>query len=340
MTTINIMIVEDDLLFQKIWDDVLPEDLFRKVFVADGKEALKTYRVLEPDIILLDLMLPVMSGYSLLKEIREGIGDNFTTIIVQTSDTSKEDILKCAYLGIQGCIFKPFDENEAPLKVLKYYETLNPQKAKTFQLEYKKILGIRHLLQPISAKESFNQKESEYMDEISLCLDDGVISDEERRVLEHMERKLRISPERAIKLENIVREEISSYTPQDLEYIEEFLFCLEAGSISDDVRRLLDRIRSNLKLSKERADELEKEITCTEKENESSPLKFMKKWQQAMEKHKEKEKTIYSPHTRFNKGDLIDHQIMGAGMVEKIISENKIEVLFKGSVKVLMQGNV
>lgn len=336
MTNIKIMIVEDDLLFQKIWDDVLVEGLFKKIFVGDGKEALKVYKFWKPDIILLDLMLPVMTGYSLLKEIREGIGDHYTTIIIQTSDTNREDILKCADLGIEGYIIKPFDAEEGLLNILKYYESRNPQQAKALELEYEKILGSRHLVQP-SLTESFTRKESEYLEEIRLCLDDGIISDEQRRVLEHIEGKLGITLERAIKIENSVREEHLSYSIQELEYIEELLFCLGAGSISDDVRRLLDRIGYNLKLTKERADELEKDITYKEKEGESSSLRLLKKWQQAMGEQKEKKKAVYSSHTRFDKGDLIEHQIMGAGVVEKIISEKKIEVLFKGCLKVLMQ---
>lgn len=112
MSRPKLLIVEDVRLIQKIIDRALSDSVFEKRFAGDGGKALEVYEAWHPDIILLDVMLPVMAGFSVLKEIRTNIGDKSTTIIMHTSITEKSDIIKFMKLGIQGYVVKPFDQKE------------------------------------------------------------------------------------------------------------------------------------------------------------------------------------------------------------------------------------
>ncbi len=260
MKKLKVLIIEDSLVFQEFMKEVLIDDIFEKRFSKDGKDGLKVYKIWKPDIILLDMVLPVMSGYSVLQKIRQSFKDDSTTVIIQTTLSDKDDIMECVKLGIQGYIIKPPDPDETPVKILKYYEKVDPERAMVALAELERLKRVQHLSQPISPNESFSPEESEYMEELKFCFEKGSITDSEKRLLKRRAGKLGISEERFIELENILTQDKPQYTPKEMEYIEELKFCLEAGDITDDVRKLLDRYREKLEISEKRAVELEENL--------------------------------------------------------------------------------
>lgn len=127
---IKILIVEDNLTTQLLYDKGLFNQIFDKKMVASGKEALLLYNEWRPDIILLDIYLPEMTGYMVLKEIRTTIGDMNTTIVMATSLSGAEDVLSCMKLGVEGYIVKPVPPREIGVKVLGYYAKKEPKRAR------------------------------------------------------------------------------------------------------------------------------------------------------------------------------------------------------------------
>jgi len=90
--------------------------------------------------------------------------------------------------------------------------------------------------------------------------DDGIIDDDERKILERKRTKYNITKERGIELENenIGKFNFLNLTTEEKEYIEEIKFFLEDDNeISEIERRMLDRLKVKLKISNERAFELE-----------------------------------------------------------------------------------
>lgn len=123
------LIVEDSKAIQVIYDAGLNNGVFEKHFEKDGNEALEVYRTWHPDIIVLDIMIPGMSGYELLKEIREESKDSTTTVIVASSLSGRETVVDFLRLGIQGYLVKPFTHKEVSQKILECYKKMNPQRA-------------------------------------------------------------------------------------------------------------------------------------------------------------------------------------------------------------------
>lgn len=130
MGKIKILIAEDEGLIQKLYDNGLHEDVFEKRIVSNGTDVMKAYNEWSPDVILLDVKMPSMSGYSVLKEIREKNKDKDTAIIMATSLSSEDDIMACIKLGIQGYMVKPIKVGEVGEKVLGYYQKVDPLKGK------------------------------------------------------------------------------------------------------------------------------------------------------------------------------------------------------------------
>ncbi|MFH1075389.1 MAG: response regulator [Pseudomonadota bacterium] len=128
---LKILVIEDDERVVALYDRGLAGNVFEKCFVRNGSDALAIYKSWAPDIVLLDIMLPGMSGYSILKEIREHNKDWTTTIIMATSINKKEEVVNCAKLGIQGYIVKPFSYKVIGAKILQYYQNTDPVRART-----------------------------------------------------------------------------------------------------------------------------------------------------------------------------------------------------------------
>ena len=118
---LKVLVAEDDKSVVALYEIGFAGEEVELRIAADGGEALKAYLAWKPDILLLDIMLPEMSGYTVLKEIRQGNHDGRTTIVMITSKSGKEDVLDCLKLGIQGYIVKPFKYSEIKEKVLEHH---------------------------------------------------------------------------------------------------------------------------------------------------------------------------------------------------------------------------
>jgi len=117
----KILIADDSKAMQLFYAKEIPDAIYEKQIVADGELALRAYEDLKPDIVLLDLNMPLMNGYEVLKTIRTKHLDHRTTIIMITSASDKDDVVACAKLGIQGYIIKPFKPEELNQAITKYH---------------------------------------------------------------------------------------------------------------------------------------------------------------------------------------------------------------------------
>jgi DNA-binding response OmpR family regulator len=122
MNRIKTLIVEDDRNIVDLYDTGLDENEFDKRYAYNGEEALDIYQVWRPEIILLDILLPVMTGFAVLKEIRKTHLDEKTTIIMSSSLNDSSDIRDCMKLGIQGYIIKPFKLEDLGKRILMYHQ--------------------------------------------------------------------------------------------------------------------------------------------------------------------------------------------------------------------------
>jgi DNA-binding response OmpR family regulator len=155
MVKIKILVVEDDQHTLQLYDRGLFNQIFDKKMVTSGKEALVVYDEWHPDIILLDIYLPEMTGYQVLKVIRNNIEDSKTTIVMATALSGTEDVMSCLKLGVEGYIVKPFPFRELAAKVLGYYAKKEPeraQKALSLCTELAKKSQVRWLLDKEKAK--------------------------------------------------------------------------------------------------------------------------------------------------------------------------------------------
>ncbi len=113
----KILIVDDEPFNVDVLQQELDELEYHIITASNGKEALDQIRKHQPDLILLDLMMPVLDGFAVLSEIK---GDNslrdIPVIIVSAADDSKS-IVKGIKQGADDYITKPIDADHLKKKV-------------------------------------------------------------------------------------------------------------------------------------------------------------------------------------------------------------------------------
>ena len=109
MNYTKILVVDDDSNIRDLLKQSLENEGYEVRTAADGYEAIDTFKKYEPDIMLLDIMLPGKSGRDVCTEIRKF---SSKPIIMITAKGDVVDKVVCLELGADDFIVKPFDMNE------------------------------------------------------------------------------------------------------------------------------------------------------------------------------------------------------------------------------------
>src|SRR5215813_14151770 len=105
----RVLVVDDDPALAEMLGIVLRSEGFLPSFVADGERALGAFREARPDIVLLDLMLPGMSGIDICRAIRAESG---IPIVMLTAKSDTVDVVLGLESGADDYVVKPFKPKE------------------------------------------------------------------------------------------------------------------------------------------------------------------------------------------------------------------------------------
>ena len=126
VTKQKILIVDDDNNIAELISLYLTKECFETRIVNDGEQALKDFASFQPDLILLDLMLPGIDGYQVCREIRH---TSDVPIIMLSAKGETFDKVLGLELGADDYIIKPFDTKELVARVkavLRRYQPVSP----------------------------------------------------------------------------------------------------------------------------------------------------------------------------------------------------------------------
>ena len=107
----TILIVDDEPALREIMADTLAADGYRVANAVDGAQALDHVRETRPDLIVLDLMLPVLDGWAFIAAYRELAEDEIPIIGVSANMTTGI-AARLRNLGVRVCLAKPFELDE------------------------------------------------------------------------------------------------------------------------------------------------------------------------------------------------------------------------------------
>src|SRR5215470_6828579 len=84
-SVLKVLVVDDSVVARKIFEQILPVDLYSVSYACNGAEALRAFKEKSPSIVITDWMMPDFSGLELCKRIREDKAASYTYVIVMTS---------------------------------------------------------------------------------------------------------------------------------------------------------------------------------------------------------------------------------------------------------------
>ncbi len=111
---IHVLVIEDDLNIAELIRLYLEKNEFKVSIANDGKSGVDMFSSEHPDIVLLDIMLPVMDGWEVCKEIRKS---SKTPIIMLSAKDETRDKITGLELGADDYISKPFDMKEVIARI-------------------------------------------------------------------------------------------------------------------------------------------------------------------------------------------------------------------------------
>jgi DNA-binding response OmpR family regulator len=120
MAPATVLVVDDDPVILKLLEVNFEMEGFQVVRASDGAEGLERARQVLPDIVVLDVMMPRMTGYEVAKALREDETTAHIPIIFVTARAQSSDVERGMELGVDDYVTKPFD----PLDLIARVNTL------------------------------------------------------------------------------------------------------------------------------------------------------------------------------------------------------------------------
>lgn len=134
MTPSNILVIDDDPLVSRTIERCLRGKEYHVQVVNTGVAGLKAARRKIPDLVLLDVMMPGMDGYTVCKEMREDVLLKDVPIIFLTAKSKVEDKIAGLSIGADDYLGKPFNVDELLLRVNAVLKRTRPAESQTSQV--------------------------------------------------------------------------------------------------------------------------------------------------------------------------------------------------------------
>ena len=115
----KVVVAEDDLPIADLLSFILRREGYEVYIAYDGGEALESIEKNLPDLVLLDIMMPVMDGWEVLKKVKEDDKLKNIPVIMLTAKGQEWDIVKGFELGSEDYVVKPFSPSELLVRIKK-----------------------------------------------------------------------------------------------------------------------------------------------------------------------------------------------------------------------------
>ncbi len=113
-TVRKILVIDDEVKISEVIKSYLEHDGYKVVTALNGKEAMESYKEFNPDLIILDLMLPDISGEEICKRIRK---NSSVPIIMLTAKVSDDEVITGLDIGADDYVLKPFSPRQLLARV-------------------------------------------------------------------------------------------------------------------------------------------------------------------------------------------------------------------------------
>ena len=120
----KILVVEDERRIRELLVDILLDEGYDVIEAEDGREGLEKACSEHPDIVLLDVMMPVMDGFQVLEKLKDDPAAQSIAVIMVTAKGQETDVVKAKELGAIAYICKPWEPDEIEAQIKKVESVL------------------------------------------------------------------------------------------------------------------------------------------------------------------------------------------------------------------------
>lgn len=129
MTKTRILVVDDDEINRMVLGGILETDDHELIYAVNGLEGVNLFEQHHPDIVLMDVLMPVLDGREAVKRIKQIAGDEFVPVIFLTSISNEDELVECVEAGGDDFLTKPFSKAilEAKIRAFSRSRALSQQ---------------------------------------------------------------------------------------------------------------------------------------------------------------------------------------------------------------------
>jgi len=110
LSTLTVLFVEDEQRLRNALESAIGDEFSKFIVARDGDDGFKKFKKFKPDIVITDIMMPILDGLEMAKEIKKLSKE--TPIIVLSAFSEKERLLKAIDVGVDKYLIKPIDPDE------------------------------------------------------------------------------------------------------------------------------------------------------------------------------------------------------------------------------------
>ena len=114
----KILIIDDDRVTVTLLQQLFQRQGYTRILgITNSKAAIETCVAFDPDLILLDLIMPEVDGFAILEALRSDASETFLPIVVLTADISEDAKARALEAGATDFLVKPVSQTEALLRI-------------------------------------------------------------------------------------------------------------------------------------------------------------------------------------------------------------------------------
>jgi len=161
----KILIVDDDTANRELLESVLEISNFSVVSAGDGRQALIEFERTSPDLVLLDVQMPILDGFEVCRKLKSNPATRLTPVVLVTALSATEDRVRGLEAGADDFLIKPVDRSELLARV----RSLLSLKAFTDELEQAETV-LFSLAQSIEGKDPYTEGHCQRLSDYSAYL--------------------------------------------------------------------------------------------------------------------------------------------------------------------------
>lgn len=120
MSKAKVLIVDDEPFNVEVLEQALDDTDYQVITAANGQEGWEKIQSEQPDLILLDLMMPIMDGFAVLAKVKEDSMLRDIPIIIVSAEQDSKSVVKGIKQGAEDYLTKPINTAQFVQKVMEY----------------------------------------------------------------------------------------------------------------------------------------------------------------------------------------------------------------------------